>query len=69
MGRGLIRAGKLADLVLFDPATVQDLATYDDPKPSPPAWPWWWSTAKSRSRPGATPGVAAGRMLRYRQDD
>jgi len=30
--RGLIAEGSAADLVLFDPETIKDMATYEEPK-------------------------------------
>jgi N-acyl-D-amino-acid deacylase len=39
-GRGLVRAGYAADLVLFDPLTVADRATYDDPRRTPDGLPY-----------------------------
>lgn len=38
--RGLVRTGYAADLVLFDPVTVADRATYDDPRRTPDGIPY-----------------------------
>ncbi|MEW5978477.1 MAG: D-aminoacylase [Acidobacteriota bacterium] len=38
--RGYVRPGLVADLVLFNPATVQDLATYENPRQYPAGIPY-----------------------------
>lgn len=66
--RGRIAPGKFADLVLFDPKTVLDTATYDDPKQTPDGIPLVVVNGAIAWRDGANPLAGAGRMLRYRRE-
>jgi N-acyl-D-amino-acid deacylase len=62
--RGVLREGAWADLVVFDPATVDDVATYDDPRRYPAGIPHVLVNGQavvSDGRPAARP---AGRVLR-----
>ena len=62
-GRGLIRIGYAADLVLFDPETIIDTATFEDPiQPARGIMAVWVSGSLSYTSQGAT-GNRAGRFL------
>jgi N-acyl-D-amino-acid deacylase len=72
--RGRIVAGGHADLVLFDPRTVADLATYEDPKVESAGIAKVWvngelsfDAGRRDSKASAHTGVGAGRFLRYRR--
>ena len=65
--RGLVKPGYWADLVLFDPATVRDVATYQDPKQEPVGIAMVVVNGQVAYEDGRHTGVAAGRMLRHRQ--
>ncbi|NOX50399.1 MAG: D-aminoacylase [Gammaproteobacteria bacterium] len=65
--RGVLKAGYWADLVLFDPATVIDKATYDDPKQEPEGIHAVVVNGKLALRNGKHTGVGSGAMLRYRK--
>jgi N-acyl-D-amino-acid deacylase len=61
--RGLLREGYAADLVLFDPATIQDHATYaDSTLPSTGIARVWVNGVLSYDTNGAT-GSRSGRFL------
>jgi N-acyl-D-aspartate/D-glutamate deacylase len=66
--RGRIEAGRFADLVLFDPQTIADLATYDDPKREPAGITLVVVNGKVAHRDGRHAHAGSGQMLRYRRD-
>ncbi len=66
--RGCIAEGAHADLVLFDPGTVVDTATYDEPKQEPKGVALVVVNGEIAYQNGQHTGVGAGQMLRYRRD-
>ncbi len=64
--RGELAVGRFADLVVFDPDTVVDEATYDEPKREPSGIEAVVVNGAVAYRAGEHTGAAAGRFLRYR---
>ncbi len=62
--RGLVRAGYWADLVLFDPGTVRDVATFTDPQQPAAGITAVWVNGALSYRAGAVQHPRAGRFLR-----
>ncbi len=62
--RGRIREGMLADLVVFDPNTIQDLATYSDPHRFPVGIVHVVVNGRPVIRGGAITGEMPGRVIR-----
>jgi N-acyl-D-aspartate/D-glutamate deacylase len=63
-GRGRIRDGLAADLVVFDPASVRSLATYDDPRRFPVGIPYVIVNGVLVVDDGRHTGATPGRVLR-----
>jgi N-acyl-D-aspartate/D-glutamate deacylase len=63
-GRGVIRDGAAADLVVFDPAMVKDAATYAAPHAFAAGVPHVLVNGQFVVRDGATTGVRPGQILR-----
>jgi N-acyl-D-amino-acid deacylase len=62
--RGLLRPGMAADVVCFDPLTVQDTATYDEPRQLPAGIPYVIVNGRIVVDDGRHTGELAGRALR-----
>jgi N-acyl-D-amino-acid deacylase len=61
--RGVLRPGAAADVVVLDPATVADVATYRDSHRYPPGFRWVWVNGQAVLEDGRFQGRPAGRVL------
>jgi len=64
--RGMLREGYFADVVVFDPATVQDHATYDNPHQLATGMDDVWVNGVQALRDGKATGAPSGRVVRGR---
>jgi N-acyl-D-amino-acid deacylase len=62
--RGLLAPGMYADVVVFDPATIADRATYEDPKQLSVGVRHVWVNGTQVIRDGSHTGAKPGRALR-----
>jgi len=62
--RGTLEIGKAADLVLVDPKTVRDTATYEDPLRFPEGIVGVWVNGVAVKRDNEATGALPGRVLR-----
>lgn len=62
--RGVVREGAIADLAVFDPATVADRSTYDDPRVPPTGIPYVLVNGVLAIHEGERTDAVAGRVLR-----
>jgi N-acyl-D-aspartate/D-glutamate deacylase len=64
--RGLIKQGFLADVIVFDPRTIREEATYVEPEKLSTGMRWVFVNGRAAVADGAPTGVLAGRGLRRR---
>jgi N-acyl-D-amino-acid deacylase len=62
--RGLLQAGMFADVVIFDPETIADRATYDLPHQLPAGMNWVIVNGTVVMKDGAHSGAKPGRIVR-----
>jgi N-acyl-D-amino-acid deacylase len=64
--RGLLKSGYFADVVVFDPRTIQDHATYERPQQLATGVDDVWVNGVRALRHGEATGAASGRVVRGR---
>jgi N-acyl-D-aspartate/D-glutamate deacylase len=62
--RGLLREGYFADIVVFSPATISDMATYEQPHQVSQGMRWVLVNGTVVLRAGEHTGALPGRILR-----
>ncbi|MEK9161257.1 MAG: amidohydrolase family protein, partial [Patescibacteria group bacterium] len=62
--RGMIEKGKKADLVIFDPETIGDAATYESPVAPPSGIQYVFVNGQAVVSSGKTTGLLPGKALR-----
>lgn len=65
--RGYLKAGYFADIVVFDPATFRDTATYDKPHQFAPGVKWLYVNGAAVIANGQQTSALAGRALRHEE--
>ena len=63
--RGVIAEGAAADLVLFDPGAINDIATYEAPRQHPAGIRTVWVNGTAVMSEGQHTGERPGRTLRH----
>jgi N-acyl-D-amino-acid deacylase len=64
LDRGTIRPGAFADLVVFDPARIDDVATYSEPRQAPSGIRAVYVNGTAVARNGRHTGARPGRAVR-----
>jgi N-acyl-D-amino-acid deacylase len=64
--RGILREGAHADLIVFDPQLVRDVATFTEPQNTPDGIDYVWVNGALAVRRGKVTGQHNGRVLRRR---
>ena len=64
--RGALKRGYFADVIVFDPKTIRELATYVEPEKLSVGMQWVFVNGKAAVAEGQPTGVMAGKGLRRR---
>jgi N-acyl-D-amino-acid deacylase len=65
--RGSIRTGYFADVIVFDPRSIRDMATYEEPRTLSVGMQWVFVNGQPAVADGQSTGIMAGRGLRKRE--